>query len=473
MEIDLHYTRTPTEEWSKALSRNRHVKEVHVCLHGRAERQNLDPLLQVLATHGRTEKLTLSVDHSLPPEVVGRFLHSIQLNPAIHTVELHCSHVSGTALACILDAATSVTTFKIFRLPMEASERRQGAIDLAASMQRNTRIRKLSLTNLDDVYLCPILSSLASNSHVKKLVINLRYPQNREAPAAVKRLLESTSSIESLELQYLGISEEIPGRSEEILRPIAQGLINSESVTDICFDRWTFDYGCTHLFKSVLQSKPNIRSLCVRHCSASAGVLSAEDFIHCLGPDASLRTFELISRFNLQDFGLSSRVEFKALLEAVEKKSELESFSVGRITDEAMGQELVSSIPKMQVRTLQFCLAANLARFKPGLLCAFKANTSLCSFASERFLDDDTRLFDQEPDHRKLKYYAERNKALSQWFTSASSVPREAWPRALAAARVAGPGTVYRILHVMGNSVGPVEGQRKRKRKRPFRYMPS
>jgi hypothetical protein len=34
---------------------------------------------------------------------------------------------------------------------------------------------------------------------------------------------------------------------------------------------------------------------------------------------------------------------------------------------------------------------------------------------------------------------------------------------ALAAAQVTGPGTVYRILGALGNYVGPVQGQKKRK----------
>jgi hypothetical protein len=71
-------------------------------------------------------------------------------------------------------------------------------------------------------------------------------------------------------------------------------------------------------------------------------------------------------------------------------------------------------------------------------------------------------LFNAE-ENRELNRYAARNKGLSQWMVSSSSVPREAWPKALAAARVTGPGTVYRILHVLGNGAGPVDGERKRK----------
>jgi hypothetical protein len=115
---------------------------------------------------------------------------------------------------------------------MEASEKEQDMIDIAASIQRNTQIQKLSLKYLDEDFLSPILSSLASNSSVKELALLLdeRWPEATED--AVKSLLESTSTIVSYKL-----SGEING--EENFLPIAQGLINSDSVTDITFDNFS------------------------------------------------------------------------------------------------------------------------------------------------------------------------------------------------------------------------------------------
>jgi hypothetical protein len=105
----------------------------------------------------------------------------------------------------------------------------------------------------------PNLSSLASNSYVKESDVRLPVP-TREASDAVKRLLESTFSVAVFKLRARF-------KNGDEFRPIAQGLINSQSVTDIHFDRCEFDdEGCTLLFKSVLQSKPNIRSLCVHGC---------------------------------------------------------------------------------------------------------------------------------------------------------------------------------------------------------------
>jgi hypothetical protein len=172
----------------------------------------------------------------------------------------------------------------------------------------------------------------------------------------------------------------------------------------------------------------------------------------------------------LDGFGFFSSVECKALLEAVEK-SKLESFSIS--ADQDMRHELISSIPKIEVRTLHLDLDLDLEGFKPGLLCAVRANASLYSVAGEKLEDDNegdynfTDFFNDE-DKRKLSYYAVRNNRLSKLTASPSSLPREAWPRALTAARATGPITVYRILQVLGNSVGPVEGKRKRKRSIPY-----
>jgi hypothetical protein len=467
------------EEWADVLSPSEHVKtiEFYLCHAESAETRNVDSLLRIIATRDILEEVKL-FGPTRRPELIDRFLLSIQLNPAIHTVRLFYVEVSGTALAGFLDAATSVTTFELHDCSMDAAEREQGVIDLAASMQRNTRVRKLSLCYLDDVYLCPILSGLATNSHVKELEFRRDDP-SREASEAVKRLLESTATIDSFILTSLI-------GSEDNFHPIAQGLINSESVTDVCFDECNFrGDGSTRLLKGILQSKPNIRSLYVRLCPISRGEMSADNIINLLQTDASFRSLELI-RVNLRHFGFPSSVEFKALLEAVGTR-ELERFSIGRIVEQTLCQEFISSIPKMQVRTLQFTLADDMERFKPSILYALKTNASIYNVVGEMdegYDDDDeeddddddeiedyffTNLFNEE-DKRKLNYYAARNKGLSQWIASSPSVPKEAWPRALAAARVTGPGTMYRILKVLSNSVGPVEGMRKRKH--PIRYTP-
>jgi hypothetical protein len=159
--------------------------------------------------------------------------------------------------------------------------------------------------------------------------------------------------------------------------------------------------------------------------------------------------------------------------------SNLESFSVGCVCDEDMFQDLLRSIPKMPVKVLR--LYANhvalrtLERFKTSALRALKKNVTIVTVEVRRQgVDEDgeltfVNLFTWD-DWEHLNYYAARNKGIEKLFSCPSSVPRVALPKALAVARATGPLTMYRILKILGNSVGPVEGMRKRKH--PIRYTP-
>ena len=130
-----------------------------------------------------------------------------------------------------------------------------------------------------------------------------------------------------------------------------------------------------------------------------------------------------------------------------------------------MCQELITSIPKMRVRTLQFQFHREAhEELEESLLCAVKKNASLHRVAGEMYDFVNTYdLFHEDEDERRLKCYVSRNESLSQWATFPPSMPKEAWPKALAAVRVTGPHSVYRILKALGDAVGPVEGTRKRK----------
>jgi hypothetical protein len=148
-EISLRLTEISDAELSDALSRNQHVKTIELELPDADEQgRNWDLLLRGISTRAILNEINLSTQFYWPrnpPEMAERFLQSIQLNPSIHTVRLCSVRVSRTALASFLDEATYITTFGIHGsidgLNREASEVDQGAIDLASSIQRNTRIR--------------------------------------------------------------------------------------------------------------------------------------------------------------------------------------------------------------------------------------------------------------------------------------------------------------------------------------------
>ena len=127
--------------WTEALSRNEHVKEMTLNFrYYKGSGRNLDSLLRVISTRDILEEVTLHWSTNRSLVLADRFLQSIQLNPVIHTVKLASVDVSGTSLACFLDAATSVTDLCIHGCELEETWRDKGVTDLAASFQRNTRI---------------------------------------------------------------------------------------------------------------------------------------------------------------------------------------------------------------------------------------------------------------------------------------------------------------------------------------------
>jgi hypothetical protein len=135
---------------------------------------------------------------------------------------------------------------------MEAHEQERGAQELAAALQRNTNILTLSLGDVEDVFLLPILSGLELNTHIETLILIFGVEDlSRAAATGIQRLVESTATIDELKLAACRFQT-------ETFLPISQGLINSESITDVKFVNCSFqDEGSTLLFKSVLQTKWN------------------------------------------------------------------------------------------------------------------------------------------------------------------------------------------------------------------------
>lgn len=415
-------------EWSEALQANEHVKKITFDF-SRMVEHHWDLLLRVIAMRGNLEEVTLW-NHS-PNEVTNRFLQAIQQNSAIQTVSLSGLRLSGTSIASFLDSATTVTSLRFINCGMEASERERGSLELAAAIQRNTNIRHLTLTALHDVYLLPILSSLVSNSIVKELALGGHY-LSLAATHTVRRLVESTTTIEGFELAHC-----ISG--VETFRQIAEGLINSESVTDIKLENCRFNVeGSAIIFKSILESKTNLRSLCLRGCQVYRRALSATTFTNLLRPDSPLRSLEF-SGLTLDD--LFTHDEFAALLVLVEK-SNLERLCIGNIDPQHKCEALIRSIPKMQLKTLHFILRGRLVHLKSDLIGAVKRNTSLRTVVGEL---NGVSLFDEDG-KRKLKSYAVRNEGLAQWIASPATVPRGAWAKTLTKAQVTGPDTAFCLL---------------------------
>lgn len=423
-------------EFSEALEANEHVNKITLDLRGM--RGHWDSLLRVISTCGNLGEVCLrdhyEAEQRNPPEATTCFFSAIQQNPAIHVVHLNDARLSGTSLASFLDTATSVTTFGLDRCDMGAFERERGGLrELSSSLQRNRKIRKLILANLDDSFILPILSSLESNAIVKELVL-LPESASQASSLAIQRILESTSTLERFELSF---SE----YEEEAFRPIAEGLINNKSITSVKLDECSFDdVASALLFKSNLHSL-SISSVYLHGGRQPPSML----FTNLLHPASSLRSLDL-SCEHFHYFGCTTSEKFVAFMKAVER-SQLERFRLGRIPSPEMFHALILSIPKMQARSLDLDLSYGLEHLKPDLIQAVKKNASLRTVVANLYHGD----FFDEDDKRNLKEYAARNEDIYLWIASPASMCMGAWPKALETALVTGPDTVFRLLRCSVN----------------------
>jgi hypothetical protein len=141
--------------------------------------------------------------------------------------------------------------------------------------------------------------------------------------------------------------------------------------------------------------------------------------------------------------------DFNQLMAAVEK-SPRERFSIGRIVERESCLSLIRSIPKLQVRTLEFHLHRNLQYLKADIILAVKRNASLCTVIGKM---DTVDCFDND-DRKKLACFSSRNEFLAQWIENPTAVPKASWAQALYVAQVTGPDTVFRILRMLAPSLG-------------------
>jgi hypothetical protein len=328
-----------------------------------------------------------------------------------------------------------VTTLELAFCGMEAPP--TDPLAIATALQYKTSIQRMELRQLDEIYTIPIVSSLAYNITVQELVLDCQ--NSLDLSLAVRSLLESTAVIQKFELFLRG------GVEEDTFLPIAQGLINNTSVTDIKFDRCRFDGQEEALMlKSILESKSNLHSLNFHWCRVNEETLAEfrAAILSHLQPHSLLRSFELQGGgWDVSEVFETSQ-DFNQLLAAIEMSS-LEIFSIGTIFEREYCLELIQSIPKMKIQTLEFVLDGGLWDLKGGILQAIKQNASLHPVFGGAF--------DAE-DEMALVSYLTRNEFLGhQWIENPNAVPRAAWPAYLDAAQTTGPDTVFRILQALTN----------------------
>jgi hypothetical protein len=437
---------------SEALPANNHVNTIVLYLNDLLRSNhtsNWDSLLRILTTRENLKEVSLRDDAVIrnPRARVVPFLLALQQNRRIQTVNFHYLQLSGDSMVAFLDAATSITALKLWRCDMEAPG---GALAVAAALQRNTNIQRLELCHLDldevDLYLIPILTSLASNTSLQEL--NFQDPVcSIDVSLALKNLLESTETIQKFECN-----------GSMVDMNMAQGLIRSRSVTDVKLESCWFDSQERWvILKSILGSKSNLQSLTLGSCTVHEDAM--EEFrsaiVSLLQPRSSLRSLEFSRREHLSrlGYGFDTFQSFNRLLTAVES-SPLESLSIkGTVSGESW-LALIGSIPRMQVLNLEFKLQQDLQDLKVDLLQAVKRNASLRSVLASLTFGD---LFNDEDRMELTSYYA-RNEFLAQWMTSPDAVPVTTWPEYLAVAKIAGPDPVFRILQGLAPSLWAAAG---------------
>ena len=359
----------------------------------------------------------------------------------------------------------------------------QGARSLAVALQRNTNIETLELSSLDGIYAVPILESLRSNTFLKTFKWDGNDLGGEIAPAH-QRLLESTTSIQTIMFRDVDFSEwQFP--------LIAQAITNSECVSELDFSHCHFDdqSSMTQL-QSILQNKRNLTTLHLHRCGYGLddvydgrGQLR-EDIISILSrPDSQLRCFEFQTHVSFQPLErVFPGIQFKNLLQAIQKSKLLERFSIGTIVNLHQLQTLTQSIPSMHMRELEIRFWADEGSddeddeegefsretIRQDLLHAVKNNFSLRAVKAEMLTgnDESDDLFERAEDKQRLAFYVNRNESLDQWVDHPVTVEQQKlWPAALGLAERAGPDALFRGLHsVLGRDYVSLPGGRKRKR---------
>jgi hypothetical protein len=431
------------DELSEALRMNEHVSHIQLNFYDLTSITNWDSLLRVLSTREILENVALQMRSIYrtegETELVTPFLLAIQQNPSMLNVEFNALLLSGDAMASFIDSAPSLTELSIRTCDMVAPG---GVLAVAAALRRNTNIQRLKLVWLDEMYVIPIVRSLTSNTTVKTLYLDVE-SVSLDASLAVGSLLEATTTIQRLELRLHQCIE------MDTFHPIAQGLIQSASVTDITLKTCRFYDQEVQIVNSIFESKSNLQSLSLKHCTVYQDDSREEcraAILSLLQPQSLLRSFELFNSAVSANSVFDTSNDFARLMTAVES-SPLERFTVETIDSRELCLALIASIPKMQVGTLQFAIQGSLQDLKGVIMGAIKRNSSLRIVVAK--LRGDRHAWLDDHDKMKLIAYSARNEFLAQWRVNPNVVPNAAWPEYLAAARTAGPDMVFSILRVL------------------------
>ena len=442
------------------------------------QQQRWENLRRVLATRKKLEKVHFRgpepADGSpiITLEHASIILQAVQQNRFVRSARFTWFNLASGGVVCsFLEDASSLTEFHLEFCSMTE----QGAERITASLQRNTNLQTLGL-RLADSHLELVLPCLETNTCLRSLSLDTLAVLTPDAPPVgieqrLQQLLQRTPSIQCVEFKRVFIY------SDEIF----QGLIRNTTVSTIKFNCCQFGDARTvdlfrqplDLFRQMIETKPNLQHLRIKYChfpEDSRLFLGATLQAVLVRPHSPLRTLEVIQIDLSLDF---PNLTFGALLRAV-GRSGLECFRIGIIQSEEQFETLLSSLPSMKVRELEFHLDGPFAANRQGdVLRAAKQNFSLRSLKASfggRFSFDDDGFdgfdFFTDEDNKRMQFYFDLNERLARWVANPATVPRLLWPKALALALESGEGTLYgSLLALSGHALGPMQGNRMRKRR--------
>ena len=458
-----------------ALEQNPFVTSVAIIILDADSNTDWQPLVRVLAMRANLLRIyVLGERRRRDNNAICRpFLQAIRQKSNLQHVTLSEVEVAGHDIISLLDNATNMTELLLASCTF-VEEGGQGARQVADALQRNRSIEKLSLLAMENSQLVLLLQGVLSHRTVRFLDVGTSSPHDplfsEPVALSIQQLLVGTSGLQKFTLIASGVTNPANHTiTPQIFGPIAQGLIDSGSVTKIAFRGCHFSGAATKQFNRLLQTKLNLHSLAVMWCGFDGTARLGFTPI-CSGliaalprPNSSLRCLEIHPFFDvtgrmghLGDF-------FRAV-----EKSQLEHLLIGTISSQQQLQDLASSIPAMKLKKLEvgvFFSEAHVrysyAAEKQQLLHGIKKNISLHSVEG-RFYYDYKRFHPfNEDEKRKLESYAERNARLVEWIDNPSKVTRCVWDRALGKANEVSPDVFFKAM----KSIAPVIGSGRLKRK--------
>lgn len=444
-----HYEGVLMDELTEAFAGNEHMTTIGFDF-SRVRQSDWEPLLHVIATRKVLEEVALD-DNMWEDATAQRlamirlFLRAIRQNSSVQTVSLNGLTIEAREIASFLGEATSVSTFSVKQCRMEevTDDDLRGLEDAFA---RSTNIETLALREVSSAFVLPVLRGLRLNRSLKRLSVGYSRTEV-ETPLAIQQLLETSTSIRTFEVVD---SKFYDG---ETLLPVAQGLVNCSTVSEVSFR------GCEFIgedtlrhFNRLLSTKQNMSSLSIHYCTFRGGQIHEALMENLQNPNCNLRCLEVWAHSLRVLFPNGT---FAAFLEAV-AKSKLVSLSLGSVQSQDELDAFTSIIPRTKIKKLTFNVRSDTTETKQQLLRAFSQNFSLLSVKGRTL---ESTLF-RGGEKRTLKWYTNRNKSLAQWIKNPDTVCPGALPRAFHMASALGPVAAFSALQQIA---GKISEQSKRK----------